>query len=72
MSPDIARCSQRKRRGVLTPPLWLRTTVIEGDRPARVTSTVPGVCNGLGGWEEEGPGLESCCAKGGVGMGMGD
>lgn len=42
-----------------------------GGWTCRDTSTVPGVCNGLGGWEEEGPAPGSCSAEDGVGMGVG-
>lgn len=41
-----------------------------GDRLVGVMSAVPGVCNELGGREEEGSGPESRSAVSGVGMGM--
>lgn len=51
--------------------LGVKSHRYRGGRPVGVTSTVPGVCNGLSGWEEEGPGPESCSDEGGVGMGIG-
>lgn len=36
-----------------------RATVTEENRAVGITSTVPGVYNGLDVWEEEGPGPES-------------
>ena len=52
-------------------PLVVKKHCYGGEQTCRGMSTVPGVCNGLGSWEEEGPGPGSCSAEDGVGMGVG-
>lgn len=59
---------ERRGEGGLNPPMLSRTTVIEEDRPVGITSTVPGVYNGLviGRRKDQGQKAED-----GEGIGMG-